>query len=346
VPRGELLARGGGPQVVHPSETVAAALATGEPQLVTAVGVAGADLPVVGPGARSYVVLPLRTRGQVIGALTLVSTSDRVFHTRDLPFLTDLAYRAALALDNVRVFEQERDVAHTLQQSMLAGQAPDDPRVAVTTYYRAAVEGLEVGGDWYDSFLISPDVLAVVVGDVVGRGLVAASAMGQLRSAVRALAGTGIGPAAVLRQLDTYVEHVEAATMATVVYAEVHLGSGKMRYAAAGHLPPLAVPPEGPPELLWGGRSAPLGVSAGLPPRTEDEVTLAPETRLLLYTDGLVERRHRSLMAGLERLTDEVDARRREPLPAFVAGLAEALLADEDRPDDVCVLCLSVAGAV
>jgi serine/threonine-protein kinase RsbW len=227
---------------------------------------------------------------------------------------------------------------------MLAGEAPDDPRAEVSTYYRAAVEGLEVGGDWYDSFLISPDVLAVVVGDVVGRGLVAASAMGQLRSAVRALAGTGMGPAAVLRQLDSFVEHVEAAGMATVVYAEVHLVSGKMRYAAAGHLPPLAVPPEGPPELLWGGRSAPLGVSAGLPPREEDEVTLSPGTRLLLYTDGLVERRHRSILAGLERLSGEVESRRLQPPPALVAGLAEVMLADEDRPDDVCVLCLSVDG--
>jgi serine/threonine-protein kinase RsbW len=270
--------------------------------------------------------------------------SARRFRPADLPFLTDLAYRAALALENVWVFEQERDVAQTLQHALLAGSPPADPRIQVTTHYRPAVANLEVGGDWHDTFWVSPDVLGIVVGDVVGRGLIAASAMGQLRSAIRALAVTGAGPAAVLRHLDRYVESVPEARLATVVYAEVALDSGTMRYAAAGHLPPMVVAEGAAPVSLWGGRSAPVGILPGVPARTEAEVTLPPGARLLLYTDGLVERRGRSILAGIERLAEEMDARRDEPPVAMVDGVTGAMLADEDRRDDVCLLSLTYRG--
>jgi serine/threonine-protein kinase RsbW len=280
-----------------------------------------------------------------MGALTLVARDPaRRLRERDLPFLTDLAYRAALALENVWVFERERDVAQTLQQAMLAGTPPEDPRFRVATHYRPAVENLEVGGDWYDTFLVGDGLVGIVVGDVVGRGIVAASAMGQLRSAIRARAGTGLGPAALLGHLDRYVDRVDAASMATVVYAEIDLGTGRMRYACAGHPPPLLVDGAGDPAFLWGGRSAPLGTFAGMPPRTEDEITLAPGSRLLLYTDGLVERRTHSILTGLERLAAEMGRRRGGPLPTLVTDLSRALLADEDRRDDVCLLALSYEG--
>jgi serine/threonine-protein kinase RsbW len=283
----------------------------------------------------------------MIGTLTLVSREPRRrFRARDLPFLGDLAGRASLALENVWAFEQERNVAQTLQHSMLAGSPPEDARFCVATYYRPAVENLEVGGDWYDAFPIADGILGIVVGDVVGRGVLAASAMGQLRSAIRALAGTGLGPAGLLRHLDRFVDHVDAASMATVVYAEISLDSGRMRYASAGHLPALLVEAGRDPSFLWGGRSAPLGTFAGLPPRTEAEVTLSPGSRLLLYTDGLVERRDRSIFAGIERLAEEVTPRRDAPLPDLVEGLTSALLADADRPDDVCVLALGYEGPV
>jgi serine/threonine-protein kinase RsbW len=316
---------------VVPAGAVARAMETGEPQLGTSA-------------AASYVVLPLR-RAETMGALTLVARDPaRRLRERDLPFLTDLAYRAALALENVWVFERERDVAQTLQHAMLAGTPPEDPRFRVATHYRPAVENLEVGGDWYDTFLVGDGLVGIVVGDVVGRGIVAASAMGQLRSAIRALAGTGLGPAALLGHLDRYVDRVDAASMATVVYAEIDLGTGRMRYACAGHPPPLLVDGAGDPAFLWGGRSAPLGTFAGMPPRTEDEITLAPGSRLLLYTDGLVERRTHSILTGLERLAAEMGRRRGGPLPTLVTDLSRALLADEDRRDDVCLLALSYEG--
>ena len=324
--------------VVTPSALVARALAAGEPQL-------GPEYPAGRPAVRTSVALPLRSRGRVIGALTLESGEGSPgFRARDLPFLTDLADRAALALENVALFEDMRAIAHTLQLSMLAGTPPDDPRFAVATVYRPAVANLEVGGDWHDTFAVRDGVIGIVVGDVVGRGIVAATAMGQLRSAIRALAGTGLGPAALLGQLDRYVESVEAASLATVVYAELTLATGALRYACAGHLPPLMLPRDGAPELLWDGRSTPLGALPGVPDRTEAELTLAPGARLLLYTDGLVERRGRSIMTSLERLADQVAARSDAAPAALVEGLTGAMLADEDGRDDVCLLCLEYAG--
>ena len=129
------------------------------------------------------------------------------------------------------------DVAQTLQRSLLAGAPPRDPRFEVATLYQPAVEHLQVGGDWHDAFTLSSGKVGIVVGDVVGRGVAAASAMGQLRSAVRALAGAGLEPAAVLRHLDTFVEQVEAARYATLAYAEVDPGTGavdlRLRWASA-----------------------------------------------------------------------------------------------------------------
>jgi hypothetical protein len=147
----------------------------------------------------SFAALPLRVRGRVLGALTLSSFEpERRFGPEDVAFLSGLADRAALALENARLYEQERTVAHTLQQSLLAGEPPPDARFRVATKYRPAVETLEVGGDWYDTFPVAEGTIGIVVGDVVGRGIQAASAMGQLRSAIRALAGALLGPARLI----------------------------------------------------------------------------------------------------------------------------------------------------
>jgi serine/threonine-protein kinase RsbW len=209
--------------------------------------------------------------------------------------------------------------------------------------YRPGVEMLEVGGDWYDVFLADQGVLSVVVGDVVGRGLGAASAMGQLRSAVRAVAGPDVGPAHLLSRLDRFVEQVEAAGMATLAYAELDLASGLLRYACAGHPPPVLLPARGEPRLLWDGRSTPLGAFVHPQERSEAVVQLGPGDRLLLYTDGLVERRDRSLDDGLALLGTAAASVAGQPLGEAVRTLTTSLLADERGRDDVCVLLLSWA---
>ena len=141
---------------------------------------------------------------------------------------------------------------------MLAGAPPDDARFEIAAHYSPAGERLEVGGDWHDTFALPGGSVGIVVGDVVGRGLEAASAMGQLRSAVRALAGAGLGPAQLLEHLDTFVAQVPAACYATLAYAEVEPDGGRTRFASAGHLPPLLLDP---PRLFLEGRSPPLGVA-------------------------------------------------------------------------------------
>ena len=309
----------------HRSDAAAAAAAerasvTGAPELLPGVGA----------------VLPIRARGRVLGVLGITETS---LGANDLPFLASLADRAGLALENARLYEQERDVAHALQQALLADRPPQDARFAVATQYRPAVETLEVGGDWYDTFKIDEERIGVVVGDVVGRGLAAASAMGQLRSGVRALAAAGLGPADVIDRLDGFVAQIEAAHWATVAYAEVDLAARSARYSCAGHPPPLVFEPDRPSGFLWEGRSAPLAVGGS---RIEAEIALAPGARLLLYTDGLVERRGESLDEGLDRLAAELEPRRTAPLPQLVDTLTDAMLAGAQHRDDVCLLCLEL----
>ena len=229
--------------------------------------------------------------------------------------------QAGLALDRARLYEHTAGVARELQQSLLAVDPPPDPRYGVGAIYRPGVEMLEVGGDWYDVFLVEPGVLAFVVGDVVGRGLGAASAMGQLRSAVRAVAAPGVGPSRLLARLDRFVEQVEAAALSTLAYAELDLATGAVRYACAGHPPPMLLPTTGAGQLVWGGRSTPLG-TYGQGERDEAELRLRDGDRLLLYTDGLVERRDRALDDGLAALAATVAATGSQPLARAVRTVA------------------------
>ncbi len=259
----------------------------------------------------------------------------------ELEVFTAIGQQAGLALDRAHLNERSADVAHHLQHAMVAVDPPPDPRYAVGATYRAGVEMLEVGGDWYDVFTVGLDVLGVVVGDVVGRGLAAASAMGQLRSAVRAVAEPGLGPAGVLTRLDRFVAQVPDAQMATVAYVELDLAGGVLRYACAGHPPPLLVTGQADDRYLWGGRSTPLGTGRDGVPRTEADLQLRRGDRVLLYTDGLVERRDRGLDEGMGALARAVDAVRDRPPAGLVDAVTAVMLAGEEVSDDVCTVLLA-----
>jgi serine phosphatase RsbU (regulator of sigma subunit) len=224
-----------------------------------------------------------------------------------------------------------RNVSLTLQQSLMGPPLPDDPRFEIAALYHPAEAQLEVGGDWYDTFELPDGKVGLVIGDVVGRGLSAAAAMGQLRSAVRALALAGLGPEAVARHLDTFVDQVEPTRYATLAYAEIDPDSGEVAFTAAGHLPPVLFPP---PRVFMGGRSTPLGVIAETLPRTEARFTLAPGEGFVLYTDGLVERRAESIEIGIERVVAVL----RDRLNASPEDFAAATLEPGAADDDVCVL--------
>jgi PAS domain S-box-containing protein len=272
------------------------------------------------------------------GLLCLEWDAPRVFPADERAFLVACAHQAGSALERARLHQATREVALSLQRSLLTGALPRDERFELATDYRPAFEQLEVGGDWYDAFVLPSGNIGVVVGDVVGRGLGAASAMGQLRSAVRALAGARFGPAEVLEHLDTYVEHVPAARYATLAYADVSPGDGRVTLAAAGHLPPAVISPEGDAELFMEGRSAPLGVGGPGVARADGRFTLPPGAAFLIVTDGLVERRDEPIDAGLERLLDAVRTGPHGSAEALVDALPARLLEGGSVDDDVCLL--------
>jgi len=238
---------------------------------------------------------------------------------------------------------QIRQVALELQHSLLAGSIPQGPGFRIETRYRPATDDLEIGGDWYDAFMVPErQVLSVSVGDVVGRGIGAACAMGQVRSALRAIALSGVGPARTLDQLDAFAELVPAAHNATAVSAEIDPGDRSVRYACAGHLPPLLLAPDGTARHLWDGRSLPLASLPQAEPRPEGEVVLDPGSGLLLYTDGLIERRDRGLEEGFEALAQAASGLSSRPSAQLVDGLLGELLRDEAVPDDVCLLYVTL----
>jgi serine/threonine-protein kinase RsbW len=320
-------------------ELVTRAVTGGRPKLLAE------RMPIARGGLRPanwWLALPLRVNGSSFGALVL-GRHGRGFTVDDVAFCAEVAATGALALENARRYEQEREVAYTLQRSLLSGGLPRKQGLRIATLYRPAIADLEVGGDWYDAFELSDERIGIVVGDVVGRGLPAASAMGQIRSAIRALAGAGLGPAKLIEQLDHFVGQFGAGRMATLVYVELNPRSGHVRYACAGHFPPLLVQGDEQARYLWEGRSAPLDAHAGQPGRSEAEVKLQPGARLLLYTDGLVERRGRLIWRGLEMLREEMQARREASSTAIVNELSHAMLRDEASRDDVCLLAVSLA---
>ena len=308
--------------------TATAGIATDDPE-------DGAEYDDGEPGVRGASArLPLGVGGR----LWLELPEARAFTPDERAFLEAFATQTGVALERARLLEEARNVAHTLQQSMLAGDPPRDPRFEVATLYHSAIEHLEVGGDWHDAFMLPGGRLGIVVGDVVGRGLRAASAMGQLRSAVRALAGAGLEPAEVLTHLDTFVEQVDDARYATLAYADVDPDSGELLVAAAGHMPPVIVEPDGEARLFMEGRSPPLGAANPGTTRVQARVTLAPGAGFLLYTDGLVERRTEPIDAGLERLLDVVRAAPEASPAQQVEALPAALLELGTTDDDVCLL--------
>ena len=287
------------------------------------------------------VVLALRVDGEeTLADLRLGGLSDSPgFPANDPVFLGQMAESVARLLYNGRLFERERSIALTLQRSQLVSHVLDDPRVDVAHRYFPAEQGLEIGGDWYDAFAIGDGQKVVLsIGDVVGRGVHAAAAMGQIRSATRALAGAGFSPAEILDQLDQFVILLPAARYATMVVVELDLHNGEVRMASAGHLPALLVGPGDEPNYLWGGRFVPLGVrDPADPPRVNTTFRISAGQRLVLYTDGLIERRKELIDVGLARLAARATTNEGS-VESFIDALCAALPGEPGSRDDVCLL--------
>jgi serine phosphatase RsbU (regulator of sigma subunit) len=254
----------------------------------------------------------------------------RVAPNRVMLVVQDVSAEHRLAL-------HEREIAVELQLAML-GKADEVPGLAFGVTYRAAEADLEVGGDWYDVYALPGGRAGLSVGDIVGHNLAATSAMGQLRSALRATAQFRPEPDRLLRLADQVASQVDGARMATLGYGLLDLASGQFSYASAGHPPMLVTRADGSAEYLDGGRGLPLGMVSPKVPRTSATCRLAPGDAVILYTDGLCERRDESLDARLAGLLDLAPRFRHLPPTEMSRELTGAMLGGRLATDDICVL--------
>ena len=302
---------------------------------------AGVLSPILRQGVRSLLGVPLPADDRVIGVMHVGTIRPRKFSAEDTFVLQLAAERAGRAIERARRFQQEHETAVTLQRSLLPDRLPDVTGLALAARYLPGAAGTEVGGDWYDVIPLADGRVGIVMGDVVGRGIPAASLMGQLRNGLRAYAIEGHSPAAVLERLDRLVQSLTPGRMATLLYMVLEPDGRSAVVGNAGHLPPLIAEPGTEPRLLEGMRGVPLGV---LPYASFEDmrVRLGPGSTLVLYTDGLVEERGVSIEARLGDLRRAATAPFEGPNELCERLLGE-LLPEGPGIDDVAVLALTTA---
>jgi serine phosphatase RsbU (regulator of sigma subunit)/anti-sigma regulatory factor (Ser/Thr protein kinase) len=294
--------------------------------------------PVFSPAGQPVAVLPLTAAAQTIGLLTLSRDDPHDVDVPDREVLAALAAQAGQALQRALLYERQLRTAELLQRGLLPQRLPAVPGIAMAARYAPGAEGLHVGGDWYDAIPVPGDRLALVVGDVMGKGVAAATRMSQIRGAVRVLAAVDPEPAAVAAGLDLMSAELAEDQIVTLVYLLLDPATGEGLIARMGHLPPVIVPASGPARVLDGAGSPPLGAPATR--REQAALTVDPGSVLVFFTDGLVEDRRTGLDVGLPALTTA--ARQLADAGLDVEDFADAVLtlgaSDGGRPDDVCVL--------
>jgi serine phosphatase RsbU (regulator of sigma subunit) len=287
----------------------------------------------------SMLLLPLIARDVMLGFFVCVRrVGFRRFDPYDIEIGMEFAARAAIFMDNAQRYSRERATALTLQRSMLPTGLSAPSSVEVRHRYLPGSKMIEVGGDWYESIALPGGRVALVVGDVAGHGVRAAVTMGRLRTAIHTLAMLELPPAETLQQLNELMQElgVREPHFATCVYAIFDAVAGTCEVASAGHLPPLLVRPDGTNELLDVLQAPPLGVGTGL---IQSRVLDVKDGSLLvLYTDGLVEKRTRDIDEGLGRLRDLFGPGSAEqPLEDLCRATLAGVYADERR-DDIALL--------
>ena len=291
----------------------------------------------------SYMAMPLIARGVVVGCAIFGRTpASPAFNPGDVALAGELASRAAVCLDNARLYDQERRTAAALQQGLLPGQphVPDSLEVA---HRYLAVGASVIGGDWHDIVPLSGGRAALIVGDAMGHGPEAAAVMVQLRTAAHTLADLDLPPAQVLRRLDKMAAEIAAAPFATCIYAVIDPPGGGCEIVQAGHLPLALVPPGGAAVMLDLPPGLPLGLGGESFQATH--LTLPPGTTLALYTDGLVESRTQTLDAGLAALRHTLSqalARPRSTLGDACDAVTQELC--QHREDDITLVLARIRG--
>ena len=285
-------------------------------------------------GIRSLAGVPLLVHGAVLGVLHVGTVHDRVFTAEDAALLQLAADRAATAVQSLRSRE-DHAAAVVLQRSLVPSALPGVRGAEIAARY---VPGSgQVGGDWYDAFVLPSGQLGMVVGDVAGSGLSAAVIMGRIRSALRAYALEFPGPADVLRKLDRKMQYFEAGdVMATVSYAVLDKDSGQLAISSAGHLPPVIAAPGQRGAMAEIAVDLPIGV-ADAARRQVTTLALAPGAVLCLFTDGLVERRDKPIDDGITLLCQTVTP---GPPEDVCVSVMRAMVGRQYPGDDIALLVL------
>ncbi|MFF3851107.1 SpoIIE family protein phosphatase [Streptomyces sp. NPDC002328] len=343
-PHGDRQPPSGEPLPPHPDHRTAVARVVrgGGTQHLTDLTPASRE-PEAGPSTAAQVqealVIPLRLRATTFGALTLTrAPAGPPFNEADRALAEEVARRISLGLDNTRLHAAQADIATALQRALLT-DLPEVDGIELAAHYQPAQHTAEVGGDWYDAFLLDDGDLAVVIGDVTGHDIQAASRMSELRNMLRALTvdRPEETPGQILRRLDTAQARLTLADSATAVLTRLRRTAGgawQASWSVAGHPPPLLITADGATTYLTGAHSMLLG----LRPTAERPTThtrLPEGATLLLYTDGLVESRTRSLDDGMTRLRQHAATHHHLPLPQLCAKLAEDL---GDTRDDITLI--------
>ncbi len=298
------------------------------------------------PAVRSYLAVPVVSRtGERVGSFAFSHSKPDIFTERDEQLALGIASQAASAIENARLSRNIADIAVRLQRSLLPPELPDIETLEIACRYLPGARGSKVGGDWFDVIPLSAGRVALVIGDVMGRGLTAAAVMGQLRTAVRAYAVMDLPPAQVMRHLNRLMGGMGTEDqITTCVYAVYDPDQDVIRWSNAGHLPPAIISADGEVRLLDDDLGVPLGVD-GTTFDDADAHFLAGD-RLLLYTDGLVERHDVSLADRLLQFTEAVDGAARNPggVQDTCDRLMSGMLTGREHDDVALLLVRAQAG--
>ncbi|MFI1385244.1 SpoIIE family protein phosphatase [Embleya sp. NPDC020886] len=291
----------------------------------------------------SALLVPLIARGEAIGTLSLVRAGDSpTFTEDDVETARDLAHRAATCVDNARRYSREHSVALALQRALLARPKAPHPDIELATRYLPAGRSVEVGGDWFDAIALPHGRTLLAVGDVMGHGVQAAVDMSHYRALLRVLAAGGLSPEEILARADRMSEEAGLERVATCLLVLVDPGAGVSTFANAGHLPPLLVEADGGTRLVELPTGPPLGTGCGgYAAYVRPNV---PGSVLVLYTDGLVERRDEDIDVSLARLAAlrPVPA---APLEALVDTILDRLVVPPVEDDIAVMAARQVPGA-
>jgi serine phosphatase RsbU (regulator of sigma subunit)/anti-sigma regulatory factor (Ser/Thr protein kinase) len=289
-------------------------------------------------GIQSMLGVPLQVEGRVIGVMHIGTLVKRDFDEDDVTLLQLAGERAALAIDHAHIAEQ-RDVTAIVQRTLLPDALPDIPGMRFSAKYLPAGSGVKIGGDWYDVFQLASGRLAFVIGDVVGRGVLAASVMAEIRTALRAYLLQGHRLTDVVSMLNELLVTMGRSRGATLSILELDHETEELEAVSAGHLPPLLIDPDARARLLEIPPGLPVGVRTG----HGYEAFRHPfptGSRLLLYTDGLIERRGEPIDAGFQRLIAAAQAAAVSGEGPLADGVYRALLDETPLEDDVALLAI------